>query len=122
MNRATRLFGFLVLAVFVFAASAAAQGKKGGPQLRTVRGQVFDKQENALPKSVVYLKNTRTQTVKTYIADDEGNYRFSGLDPNVDYEIHAQHEDQTSQTRTVSSFESRKEIILNLKVDRKRAG
>ena len=122
MNRATRLFGFLVLAVFVFAASGAAQGKKGEPQLRTVRGQVFDKQENALPKSVVYLKNTRTQTVKTYIADDEGNYRFSGLDPNVDYEIHAQHDDQTSQTRTVSSFESRKEIILNLKVDRKRAG
>ncbi len=122
MNRTTRLFGFLVLAVFVFTASAGAQGKKGEPQLRTVRGQVFDKQENALAKSVVFLKNTRTQTVKTYIADDGGNYRFSGLDPNVDYEIHAEHEGQTSQTRTVSSFDSRKEIVLNLKVDRKRAG
>ncbi len=120
MNPTTRLFGFLALAIFVFAASAAAQGKKGEPQLRTVRGQVFDKEEEALPKSVVYLKNTRTQTVKTYIADDGGNYRFSGLDPNVDYEIHAEHEGQTSQTRTVSSFEGRKDIVLNLKVDRKR--
>lgn len=122
MNRASRLFGFLVLALLAFAASAAGQGKKRGPQLRTVRGQVFDKQENVLPKSVIYLKNTRTQTVKTHIADDEGKYRFSGLDPNVDYEIHAEHDGQTSQTRTVSSFDSRKEIILNLKVNRKRAG
>ncbi len=121
MNLANRLFGIFFLALFALAASAAApQGKKGEPQLRTVRGQVFDKQENTLPKSVVYLKNTRTQTVKTYIADDGGNYRFSGLDPNVDYEIHAEHEGQTSQTRTVSSFDNRKEIVLNLKVDRKR--
>ncbi len=120
MNLANRLFGVFFLALFVLAASAAAQGKKGEPQLRTVRGQVFDKQEDVLPKSVVYLKNTRTQTVKTYIADDGGNYRFSGLDPNVDYEIHAEHEGQTSQTRTISSFEGRKDIVLNLKVDRKR--
>jgi hypothetical protein len=121
MNPVARFFSVVFLIVFAVAAAHAAQGKKGEPQLRTVRGQVFDKQENALPKSVVYLKNTRTQTVKTYIADDGGNYRFSGLDPNVDYEIHAEHEDQTSQTRTVSSFDSRKEIILNLKVDRKRS-
>lgn len=58
--------------------------------------------------------------MKTYIADEAGNYRFSGLDPNVDYEIHAEHEDMTSSTRTVSSFDSRRDVELVLKLTRRK--
>jgi len=68
--------------------------------------------------AIVYLKNVRTLTVKTYISDDSGQYRFSGLDPNVDYEMHAEHDDQTSANHTVSSFDSRKDIVVSLKVDK----
>ncbi len=110
----------IVPLMVVLAVGSAAQDKKRQAQLRTVRGSVLDKQENPLPTGVVYLKNLRTLTVKTYIADDAGHYRFSGLDPNVDYEIHAEHQDRTSAKRTVSTFDSRKEIVLNLKVDRKK--
>ena len=97
-----------------------AQGKRGESQLRTVRGQVVDKDDNPLASSVVYLKNTKTMTVKTYIADDTGQYRFSGLDPNVDYEVYAEHQDSVSAKKTVSSYDSRKEIVINLKVDKKK--
>lgn len=107
--------------MLVVAASAAGQDRKREAQLRTVRGTVLDRDENPLPGSIVFLKNTRTQIVKTYRADEDGNYRFSGLDPNVDYELHAEHDDQTSRTRTVSSFESRKELVLSLKVNQKRS-
>jgi len=69
---------------------------------------------------VVYLLNVKTQAVKTYIADDAGNYRFSGLDPNVDYEVHAEHNDMTSPTHTVSSFDSRRDVELVLKLSRKK--
>jgi hypothetical protein len=62
----------------------------------------------------------KTQSVKTYIADETGNYRFSGLDPNVDYELHAEHDDLTSATRTVSSFNSSRDIEVVLKVTRKK--
>jgi hypothetical protein len=58
--------------------------------------------------------------VKTYITDDAGNYRFSGLDPNVDYEVHAEHNDLESATRTVSSFDSRRNIEVILKLNRKK--
>ncbi len=58
--------------------------------------------------------------MKTYIADESGNYRFSGLDPNVDYEVHAEHEDLTSATRTVSSFNSSRDIQVVLKVSHKK--
>ena len=59
--------------------------------------------------------------MKTYIADEAGNYRFSGLDPNVDYEIHAERDGLTSSTRTVSSFDSRRDIEVVLKLSKKKA-
>lgn len=99
----------------VVALSAAAQA-----ELRTVRGAVLDKSENPVASAVVYLKNVRTLAVKTYISDRSGEYRFSGLDPNVDYEVHAESESMTSNTRTVSSFDSRKDIVISLKLDKEK--
>ena len=105
--------------------SAAAQDKdkdaaKHEASLKSVRGLVTDKAESPIPASVVFLKNNRSNAIRSYISDDAGNYRFSGLDPNVDYEIHAEKDGAKSQTRTISSFDSKKEIILNLKIDKKK--
>ena len=88
----------LILVVLLAALPSAAQTKdekKAEAQLRIVHGLVGDKDENPVPSSVVYLLNVKTQAVKTSFADDKGQYRFSGLDPNVDYEIHAEHDDFT---------------------------
>jgi len=98
---------------------SAAQNSKHEPELRTVRGQVLDKTETPVPAGVVFLKNMRTNTIRSYISDETGNYRFSGLDPNADYELHAEKDGAKSQTRTISSYDSRKDIILNLKLDKK---
>lgn len=81
-----------------------------------MHGVVLDKNENPVPTSIVYLLNVKTQAVRTYIADAAGQYRFSGLDPNVDYEVHAEHGKLTSRVRTVSSFDSRRDIELVLKL------
>lgn len=113
-------FALLLALGIAFALPAAAQDKKSDAQLRTIRGTVLDKDETPRPSGVVYLLNVKTQAVKTYIADDAGNYRFSGLDPNVDYEVHAEHEDMTSATRTVSSFDSRRDVELVLKLSHKK--
>jgi hypothetical protein len=112
---------FIVPALFVFltAFTAGAQ-KKGDLQLRVVRGTVLDKDENPVPSAIVYLKNVKSQAVKTYIADDKGQYRFSGLDPNVDYEIHAEQKDLMSPIRTVSSFDSRSDIDMPLKLTKRK--
>jgi hypothetical protein len=117
------LFQFAVVVALAIACAlpAAAQDKKSDAQLRTIRGTVLDKDETPRPSGVVYLLNTKSQAVKTYIADEAGNYRFSGLDPNVDYEVHAEHEDMTSSTHTVSSFDSRRDIELVLKLTRKKS-
>jgi hypothetical protein len=110
-----------VMALGIFTVlPAVAQDKNAPVQLRTVHGSVLDKAENPASSSVVYLLNVKTQSVKTYIADDAGNYRFSGLDPNVDYEVHAEHDGMASSTRTVSSFDSRRDIEVTLKLSHKK--
>lgn len=114
------LFGFLV-AMPVHAQDDSNAQKKAEAQLKVLHGSVIDKSENPVPSSVVYLKNVKSQAVKTYIADESGNYRFSGLDPNVDYEIHAEHDDMTSSIRTVSSFDSRRDIEVTLKLSKKKS-
>ncbi len=70
---------------------------------------------------MVFLKNNRTTTIRSYISDAAGNYRFSGLDPNADYEVHAEKDDTKSQTHTISSFDSRTDIVINLKLDKKKS-
>jgi hypothetical protein len=120
MNMQQRICG-LAMILAVFAAVGAAQDKKHEAQLRTVQGVVADKSDSPVSGSVVFLKNVRTNSVRSSYTDDTGSYRFSGLDPNADYELHAEKEGAKSSTRTVSSFDSRKDIVLNLKIDKKKS-
>jgi hypothetical protein len=116
MKRTTAVFVpvaflFTVLCVCLLPVSAQTD-------MKTVRGTVIDKAENPLPSAIVHLKNVKTMSVRTYISDSTGQFRFSGLDPNVDYELHAETDALTSATRTISSFDSRKEVVVPLKVDK----
>lgn len=121
MNSGSRFKWTVVVALAILVAlPARAQDQKKEAQLRTLHGSVVDKDETPIPSSVVYLMNVKTQAVKTYIADDAGSYRFSGLDPNVDYQIHAEHNDLTSPTHTVSNFDSRRDIEVILKLSHKK--
>ncbi len=97
-------------------APAAAQSKKDRQQ-RSVQGIVTDAQENPLAKAVVQLKNTKTLQVKSFYTDEKGAYRFHGLDPDLDYQVKAEFGDARSPSRTVSTFDSRREVIVNFKLD-----
>ncbi len=115
----TAVFLFLLVMSGLTFAQSSKQDKKEA-QLRTVHGTVADKSETPVPNAIVFLKNARTNSVSSRFADSEGNYKFSGLDPNADYEVHAELDELKSAAKTVSSFESRKDIVLNLKLDRKK--
>lgn len=112
-------------AIVVLAAAALvyAQEKPKGKEseLRTVRGTVVDKDETPVDTAVVYLKNVHTQDIITHLSGSDGTFRFSGLDLNVDYEIHAEKEGWGSATRPISNFDTRKEFVLTLKLDHKKS-
>ena len=87
---------------------------------RTLTGQVLDPGDATLEKAVVYLKNKGNLQVRTYNTREDGAYHFSGLSPNIDYEVWAVHEKGQSPTRTLSSFDGRKQVSLNLKIEKKK--
>ena len=121
MTMRYRLLVSGILFLLLVACAAAQGGKHDTANLKTVRGEVLDKSDNPVGTAVVFLKNVRSNQVRSYIADSRGNYRFSGLDPNADYELHAEKDGEKSQTRNVSSFESRMDIVVNLKLEHKKS-
>jgi hypothetical protein len=120
MNTSRKVALSLLMVFAAVALFAQGKGKGGESQLRTVRGTVIDKQETPVNSAVVYLRNVQTQNITTHISDQDGQFRFSGLDLNVNYEIHAQHDGWTSSIRSVSNFDNRKEFVLTLKLDHKK--
>lgn len=91
--------------------------EKKNDNSRTLMGRVTDRQEAPLANAVVYLTNSRTRAVKTYIVGEDGTYRFPSLAANIDYEVYAQFNGRKSDTKTVSQFDNRQQLNINLKID-----
>jgi hypothetical protein len=110
------LLAALLLARLAFADPPKDKDTSAG---RVLIGKVMDRQDNPLPGAVVYLTNTRTRAVKTYIVGDDGSYRFPALSLNIDYEVFADYNGHRSDTKTVSQFDSRSQVYINLKINTK---
>ena len=117
MKRA--LTGLVLALSLAIAASVIAPASQAQAGSRTLVGFVFDKAEKPLPDAIVYLKNTKTLTVKTFIAGSDASYRFHALSPNIDYEVWAEYQGAKSDIKTLSSFDSRPNAHINLKVNTK---
>ena len=109
----------LVCAVLIAlcAISSAAPDKKEKTVGRLLFGKVLDAGDNPVPDAVVYVTNTRTRAVKTYIVGKDGTYRFPALTSSVDYEVYAQFNGHKSDTKSVSQFDDRSQVYIDLKVD-----
>ena len=79
----------ILLLLLLLAAVAAdlSYGKTKGETGRLLTGKVIDHQGNPVADAVVYLSDTRTRGVKTFIVGPDGAYRFPALSPNIDYEV-----------------------------------
>lgn len=106
---------------FVVAAPVQLFGRDAKEQDKTrlLTGKVLDAGDNPLPNAVVYLTNTHTRSVKTYIVGADGAYRFPALLPSIDYEVYAQYENRKSGTKTVSQFDDRTQVYISLKINTK---
>jgi hypothetical protein len=112
------LFFFSLLAAAVFVLPVAAlQAQQASATQRVLQGKVVDKGDAAIRGAVVYLKDSRSLSVRSYITDDNGTYRFGQLAQNTDYEIWAESNGRKSGTKSISSFDSKKEFTFNLKID-----
>jgi hypothetical protein len=114
LKNASLIAGAVLLVLSV--AAHAAPDKKEKQQGRLLYGKVLDQQDNPVAGAIVYLTNTRTHAVKTYIVSQEGTYRFPGLSM-VDYEVYAQYNGRKSDTKSVSQFDDRSQVYIDLKIN-----
>jgi len=108
------------LALFLLALALSAYGfekDKEDPNVRSVHGTVFDAKDNAVEGAVVKLKNSRTLQVRSFITQQDGSYYFHGLSTNVDYELKAEHRGASSQSKTLSIYDSRKKALIHLRLE-----
>ena len=103
------------LCAVVVAAAIPAVGQDERPT-RSVNGVVTNEQEDPIEGAVVQLKNTKTLQVKSFITNQDGGYYFHGLDTNVDYQLKARSGNVESRTRTVSTFDDRREVVYNFEL------
>jgi len=128
-----RLVGTFVLLFVALTCSAQLSIPVGGthsddnsshkntrPTSRTLTGTVLDKSDKPIPEAVVYLKNTKTLAIKTYISQNDGTYRFPELSLNADYDIYAEKQGEKSKTKTLSQFDDRDKPNINLQLEPKK--
>jgi hypothetical protein len=84
---------------------------------RVVQGKVEDKSDHGVKGATVYLKDGHTLAVKSYIAADDGSYRFGQLLQNTDYELWAELNGKKSAVKNLSSFDTRATFNITLKID-----
>jgi hypothetical protein len=101
----------------VVSRAVPAFAQQRGPIQRVVEGKVVDKQDAVVNGAVVYLKDDHTLAVKSYITDDKGAYRFGQLAQNTDYELWAESNGKKSPVKNISSFDSKNQFYINLKID-----
>lgn len=105
-----------IVAVICLLHAPGLAAKQKAPSTKTVSGAVTDKAENGISGAAVTIKNLQTgKTMATY-ANAQGHYSFSDLDPHYDYEIRASFKGVSSETRQVSSFDTRLRLAVNLTI------
>jgi hypothetical protein len=94
---------------------AAAETTKV-PKLRTIEGLVCSKEGAPIQGAVVYLQDSKSLTVKSYLSDVQGRFHFRQLSMNADFDLWAELNGKRSKTKSISQFNSKPDLNFKLKL------
>jgi hypothetical protein len=83
---------------------------------RVVSGIVTDANSALVVGATVFLKDIKSKTIRSYTTDAKGSFRFTQVNMAEDHELWAEKDGKKSQTKTVSSWDTRKEFETELKI------
>jgi hypothetical protein len=109
----------MLLLLTCAAAGPLSFGQSLAQSMRVVQGLVLNADGQPQQNAVVYLQDQKSLQVRTYITEADGRYRFGQLSSDVDYQLWAEYKGHKSKTRSISSFDSKKELNFDLKIDSK---
>ena len=110
-----RCAGLLLATLVLLAAVMPAAGAQNFG-IKNLQGKVLDADNAAISGAIVYLQNSRNNDVKTFISAKDGSYQFAGLSADTDYTVWAAYKGKKSGSKTVSSFDSRKQVYIDLHI------
>lgn len=83
---------------------------------RNVGGLVVDADSSPVQGATVFLKNQKTKAIRSYTSASNGSFRFAQVGMTDDYDLWAEKEGKKSPTKTVSSWDARKDFQTELKL------
>ena len=92
----------------------AAQAQNIGQ--RAVNGSVVDVSSGSVAGATVFLRNTKTKSIRSYTSTKDGRFRFVQVDMSEDYDLWAEKDGKKSATKTISSWDTRKDVEAELKI------
>jgi len=110
----------LAMLLAVASTGFAQKDKNKDSSTRSVGGVVSGPDDKPVVGAVVQLKDTKTKNVRSFYTQDKGEYYFHELSPDVAYELTATYQGASSKTHTLSVFDSRKDAVVNLKLNPKK--
>jgi Carboxypeptidase regulatory-like domain len=117
MRLAKTPWALLLLLVACTATLPRSVAQSLGQSVRVVQGTVQNENDQPQTNAVVYLQDQKSLEVRTYITEANGHYRFGQLSTEVDYQLWAEFKGHKSKTKSISSFDSKKEFNFDLKID-----
>ena len=117
MKQRNFIKGMIVILVFLELCGMDALAlKKKEPRTKTIRGQVVDKTNQSVSGAKVYIRNASKNTTTIVVSDESGVFAIYGLDPQIDYIVHAETRALTSEKKTVSRYLDRADNFLTLEL------
>lgn len=124
IRRSILLAGMAAALVAAGVLPAGSRNELMGPSLalaqnvgqRVVSGAVLDAASAPLNGATVFLKNLKSKSIRSYTSDAKGRFQFTQVDMAEDYELWAEKDGKRTATKTVSSWDARKDFETELKM------
>jgi len=83
---------------------------------RVVEGNVVDANAATVAGATVFLKNLKSKSIRSYTSEASGKFYFAQVNMIDEYDLWAEKDGKKSPTKTVSSWDSRKDFTTELKL------
>jgi len=104
----------VVMAIVVVCLLFPVAGIAQSDAVRSVEGKVYSPQDTPQGSAIVYLQDSKTNDIKSFISTQDGSYRFGQLSSDVDYQLWAEYKGKKSDKKNISSFNSKRQLFIDL--------
>ena len=106
----------LALTWGLLSGEARPQGDEEAPRTKSIRGHVAGPDGKSQPGAKVFVRNVKNETTTILVTDEKGLFAIFGLEPALDYEVHAEYQQLSSRVLAISSMLQRYDNVLNFKL------